>query len=210
MKTKMNDDINVTLEEALDEITNHINNEIREKMRLLNNTNIDSNDSERKFIELEILNLLMPYVIKNNRWSKMVIKVVGIIKATIEALANYYDIEGFFEYTVITDPHSGANRFILYTPSELPTIKFAIAPVLDYQNESIIFVYDIHPTCPTSFRHPILDNDVDKIIRATVMGIICPIDESLEDDEVVQDLISDTKRILFKKDENSEDDEYDD
>ena len=226
MLTEMNKNKDVTLREALKEITDRLGDEINEILRSLDEANIDSDDPERTCAEWEIECLMMPYLY-GNRWTKMVIKVTSIIKATLAAFAAYFDDEGFRSYEVITNPEGKASEFMLYTASNLPTIKFDIEAIRDGKS-NVVFIYNMCSNA--TYPHHVLFDEftlcslVDDIIQATAIGIWFSICDLEIHRPAVSDIIFNTKMWLFEKaidyqpvdeddigyDYDEEDDEYDD
>lgn len=226
MLTEMNKNKDVTLREALKEITDRIGDEINETLRSLDEAHIDFDDPERTCAEWEIECLMMPYRYAN-RWTKMVIKVAGIIKATLAAIAAYLDDEGFRSYEIITNPEGKASEFMLYTSLNLPNIKFDIEAIRDGKS-NVVFIYNMCSNA--TFPHHVLFDEftlnslVDDIIQATAIGIWFSTGEHDVHGTALSDIIFNTKMWLFEKaidyqpvdeddigyDYDEEDDEYDD
>lgn len=226
MLTEMNKNKDVTLREALKEITDRLGDAINATLRSLDEANIDSDDPERTCAEWEIDYLIMPYKYCN-RWTKMVIKVTSIIKATLAAFACYFEDEAFCEYEVITNPEGKASEFMLYTPLNLPNIKFDIEAIRDGKH-NVVFIYNMCSNA-THPHHVLFDEFtlyslVDDIIQATAIGIWFSTGEHDVHGTALSDIIFNTKRLLFEKaidyqpvdeddiyyDYDEEDDEYDD
>lgn len=226
MMTEMNKNKDVTLREALKEITDRLGDEVNKILCDLDKAHINSNDPERMRAEWEIDYLMMPYKYCN-RWTKMVIKVVGIIKATLEAFACYFEDEGFRAYEVITNPEGNASEFMLYTALNLPNIEFKIEAIRDGKH-NVVFIYNMCSNA-THPHHVLFDEFtlyslVDDIIQATAIGIWFSTGDHEIHGTALSDIISNTKRLLFEKaidyqpvdeddigyDYDEEDDEYDD
>lgn len=201
MLTEMNKNKDVTLREALKEITDRLGDEINETLRSLDEAHIDSDDPERTCAEWEIENLILPYRYAN-RWTKMVIKVAGIIKATLEAFARYFEDEGFRSYEVITNPDGKASEFMLYTTPNLPNIEFDIKAIRDGKY-NVVFMYNMcsNATFPRSivFNESTLYSLIDEIIQATAIGILFSTGDHDVHGTALSDIIFDTKRLLFEK-----------
>ena len=201
MMTEMNKNKDVTLREALKEITDRLGDDVNKILCDLDKAHIDSNDPARMRAEWEIECLMMPYIYAN-RWTKMVIKVAGIIKATLEAVAAYLDDEGFRSYEVITNPEGKASEFMLYTPLDLPNIKFDIEAIRDGKS-NVVFIYNMCSNA--TFPHHVLFDEftlnslVDDIIQATAMGIWFSTGEYDVHCTALSDIIFNTKMWLFEK-----------
>ena len=201
MMTEMNKYKDVTLREALKEIRDRLGDEINETLRSLDEAHIGVDDPERKCAEWEIEYLMMPYRYCN-RWTKMVIKVVGIIKATLEAFDYWFEDEGFRSYKVITNPEGKASEFMLYTTLNLPNIKFDIEAIRDGKS-NVVFMYNMCSNA--TFPHHVLFDEftlnslIDDIIQATAIGIWFSTGEHDVHGIALSDIIFNTKRLLFEK-----------